>query len=152
MCLFPEVGHRLVRDKLTASLSGMPARPTTPVARFGPYRMVSFDGCSSDAPPAPRWPPSSSATPTRPAASPATAAQGPGPTSAAHLGNGPTVSHSEGHLVGYRYYDAQGQSPLFPFGHGLSCTTFNLGSLEVAYDAGSRTLTAAVTLTNSGNR
>ncbi|GAA2923227.1 glycoside hydrolase family 3 protein [Streptomyces enissocaesilis] len=83
---------------------------------------------------------------------PATAAQGPGTTSAAYPGNGPTVSHSEGHLVGYRYYDAQGQSPLFPFGHGLSYTTFNLGSLEVSYDARSRTLTAAVTLTNSGNR
>ncbi|MGW1545287.1 transposase domain-containing protein, partial [Streptomyces sp. NPDC002309] len=79
MCLFPEVGYRLVWDKLTAGLSGMPvvcpsakalrdlrrriggapvralfevlagllARPTTPGVRFGPYRMVSFDGCSS---------------------------------------------------------------------------------------------------------
>ncbi|MFC5782337.1 IS4 family transposase [Streptomyces aureus] len=79
MCLFPEVGYRLVWDKLTAGLSGMPvvcpsakalrdlrrrigsapvralfevlagllARPTTPGARFGPYRLVSFDGCSS---------------------------------------------------------------------------------------------------------
>lgn len=79
MCLFPEVGYRLVWDKLTAGLSGMPvvcpsakalrdlrrrigsapvralfevlagllARPTTPGVRFGAYRMVSFDGCSS---------------------------------------------------------------------------------------------------------
>ncbi|MCX5434555.1 IS4 family transposase (plasmid) [Streptomyces sp. NBC_00257] len=75
MCLFPEVGYRLV----WGSLSGMPvvcpstkalrdlrrrlgsapvqalfevlaeplARPTTPGVRFGPYRTVSFDGCSS---------------------------------------------------------------------------------------------------------
>ncbi|MFD4688913.1 glycoside hydrolase family 3 protein [Streptomyces sp. NPDC058463] len=83
---------------------------------------------------------------------PVTASQGPGATTATYPGNGPTVSHSEGHLVGYRYYDAKNQSPLFPFGHGLSYTTFNLGSLETSYNAGSRTLTAAVTLTNSGSR
>ncbi|OIJ89368.1 hypothetical protein BIV23_41635 [Streptomyces monashensis] len=79
MCLFPEVGYRLVWDKMTAGLSGIPvaspsakalrdlrrrlgsapvralfevlagplARPTTPGVRFGPYRTVSFDGCSS---------------------------------------------------------------------------------------------------------
>ncbi|MGW1802452.1 IS4 family transposase [Streptomyces sp. NPDC001984] len=79
MCLFPEVGYRLVWDKLTASLVGMPivsptpralrdlrrrlgsapvralfevlagplAQPRTPGVRFGPYRTVSFDGCSS---------------------------------------------------------------------------------------------------------
>ncbi|ODA71320.1 hypothetical protein APS67_004488 [Streptomyces sp. AVP053U2] len=79
MCLFPEIGYRLVWDKLTAGLSGIPvvrpstkalrdlrrrvgsapvralfevlagplAQPTTPGVRFGPYRTVSFDGCSS---------------------------------------------------------------------------------------------------------
>ncbi|MET8538954.1 IS4 family transposase [Streptomyces sp. NPDC005065] len=79
MCLFPEIGYRLVWDKLTAGLSGMPivcpstkalrdlrrrlgstpvralfevlagplAQPNTPGVRFGPYRTVSFDGCSS---------------------------------------------------------------------------------------------------------
>lgn len=83
---------------------------------------------------------------------PASASQGPGATPDAYPGNGPTVFHSEGHLVGYRYYDAKNQSPLFPFGHGLSYTTFSLGSLETSYSAGSRTLTAAVTLTNSGTR
>ncbi len=79
MCLFPEVGYKLVRDKMTTALTGIPvvsptakalrdlrrrvgsvplrglldvlsgplARPSTPGVRFGPYRNVSFDGCSS---------------------------------------------------------------------------------------------------------
>ncbi|WP_327339539.1 glycoside hydrolase family 3 C-terminal domain-containing protein [Streptomyces sp. NBC_01324] len=83
---------------------------------------------------------------------PASASQGPGATPDTYPGNGPAVLHSEGHLVGYRYSDAKNQSPLFPFGHGLSYTTFNLGSLETSYSTGSETLTAAVTVTNSGTR
>ncbi|MFF9511506.1 transposase domain-containing protein [Streptomyces sp. NPDC014724] len=81
MCLFPEVGYRLVWQKLTAALTGAGldtvrptekalrdlrrqigaapvrhlfdvvagplARPTTRGVRFGPFRTVSFDGCSS---------------------------------------------------------------------------------------------------------
>ncbi|WP_327360046.1 IS4 family transposase [Streptomyces sp. NBC_01296] len=79
MCLFPEVGYRLVWDKLTTGLDGIEvacptpkalrdlrrrlgsapvqalfevlagplARPATPGMRFGPFRTVSFDGCSS---------------------------------------------------------------------------------------------------------
>jgi hypothetical protein len=59
MCLFPEVGYLLVWQKPTASvgsapmqrlfevLSGPLAQPRTPGARFGAYRTVSFDGCSS---------------------------------------------------------------------------------------------------------
>jgi hypothetical protein len=78
-CLFPEVGYRLVWDKLVGGLAGLPvaspsakglrdlrrrlgtapmralfevlagplARPMTPGVRFGGYRTVSFDGCSS---------------------------------------------------------------------------------------------------------
>lgn len=82
MCLFPEVGYRLVWQKLTAGLAGWAglevawptakalrdlrrrvgvspmrrlfevlsgplAQPTTKGVRFGPFRTVSFDGCSS---------------------------------------------------------------------------------------------------------
>ncbi|WP_181320764.1 fibronectin type III-like domain-contianing protein [Saccharothrix carnea] len=56
----------------------------------------------------------------------------------------------EGVHVGYRYYDRAGQEPLFPFGHGLSYTTFALGDLTASYGGG--TLTVGVTLTNTGTR
>ncbi|NGO12656.1 beta-glucosidase [Streptomyces sp. HC44] len=42
-----------------------------------------------------------------------------------------TQEYSEGVHVGYRWYDAQGVRPLFPFGHGLSYTTFSYDDLRV---------------------
>jgi hypothetical protein len=44
--LRPRIGSAPVRA-LFEVLAGLLARPTTPGARFGPFRMVSFDGCSS---------------------------------------------------------------------------------------------------------
>jgi len=46
-------------------------------------------------------------------------------------GDGVTVHYKEGIYVGYRYYDTYKVDPLFPFGHGLSYTTFSYSRLRV---------------------
>lgn len=55
----------------------------------------------------------------------------------------------EGADVGYRWYARQGSRPLFPFGHGLSYTSFAQDKLEIR---GRDQLTARVTLRNTGTR
>lgn len=59
------------------------------------------------------------------------------------------VRYGEGILVGYRWYDARGIDVAFPFGHGLSYTTFAYGtvSAEVADDGD---LHVSVPVTNTG--
>ncbi|MGY1773159.1 glycoside hydrolase family 3 C-terminal domain-containing protein [Blastococcus sp. SYSU D00813] len=58
--------------------------------------------------------------------------------------------YSEGLFVGHRWYDARGIDVTFPFGHGLSYTTFEVGGLRLtAADEG---VTATVTVTNTGDR
>jgi len=48
---------------------------------------------------------------------------------------GPHSSYSEGLLVGYRWYQAKGITPLFPFGFGLSYTNFRFSNLTVTPNA-----------------
>jgi beta-glucosidase len=63
----------------------------------------------------------------------------------------PHAAYSEGLKVGYRWYDSQGIEPLFPFGFGLSYTTFSLGGLHVKA-AGRPGATATFTVKNTGHR
>jgi beta-glucosidase len=70
-------------------------------------------------------------------------------------GGGPyTVEYSEGLRIGYRWFDAQGIAPLFPFGHGLSYTTFAITDLAVTPRAsdGTRPVTVEFTVRNTGRR
>ncbi|WP_432537000.1 glycoside hydrolase family 3 C-terminal domain-containing protein [Kineococcus arenarius] len=58
--------------------------------------------------------------------------------------------YSEGIDVGYRWYDAVGAESLFPFGHGLSYTSFEYGDLRVQDREGR--IEVAFTVTNAGER
>lgn len=62
--------------------------------------------------------------------------------------------YGEGIHVGYRAYDLRQVEPLFPFGHGLSYTTFAYSDLSLSSSAiGIRDeITAAFTVTNTGDR
>jgi beta-glucosidase len=58
----------------------------------------------------------------------------------------------EGFLVGYKYYDARRITPLFPFGFGLSYTTFSLTDVTLAPDSpASSGFTVTVDVTNTGH-
>jgi beta-glucosidase len=63
-----------------------------------------------------------------------------------------TVRYGEGLFVGYRYYDRVGVTPLFPFGHGLSYTTFRYEDLTLSHTTMSDrdTLSVHVRLSNTG--
>ncbi|QUG74387.1 glycosyl hydrolase [Erwinia sp. E602] len=62
--------------------------------------------------------------------------------------------YSEGLYVGYRYYDRRKIEPLFPFGFGLSYTTFSYEEIALSTTRlrPDETLTVSVTLKNSGDR
>jgi beta-glucosidase len=76
------------------------------------------------------------------------------PASATFPGTAGTTRYSEGVFVGYRNFDANKIEPLFPFGYGLSYTTFAYESLMVhplKLKPGA-TLEARVTVRNEGAR
>ena len=60
-------------------------------------------------------------------------------------GDGPTVEYREGLYVGYRYYDTAGVPTAFPFGYGLSYTSFAYSDLK-ADEKG-----VTLTVTNTGS-
>ena len=75
--------------------------------------------------------------------------------------------YQEGIYVGYKYYEtryedyvmgtgnageyAYSDDVAFPFGHGLSYTTYNYSGMDVSYDAGTDTYNVNVTVTNTGD-
>jgi beta-glucosidase len=64
------------------------------------------------------------------------------------------LEYNEGLLLGYRGYDAQGVSPLFPFGHGLGYTTWDYALVQAVttdYRPGSD-LDLRVVVRNTGSR
>lgn len=60
------------------------------------------------------------------------------------------VLYGEDIYVGYRFYDKVKRPALFPFGHGLSYTTFGLSDLSVS--ATNSTISVKVNVSNSGSR
>ena len=63
---------------------------------------------------------------------------------------GPEVSYSEGLNVGYRWYEDMGLTPLFPFGYGLSYTTFGYTHYQVTSADHGIPATVSFDLTNTG--
>jgi beta-glucosidase len=88
------------------------------------------------------FPTSSSATPMQ------SRAQYPGATK----GGFTTYDYSERLNVGYRWYDAQGTAPLFPFGFGLSYTSFDYKDLTVAAPDAAGNVQVGFTVTNTGTK
>ncbi len=60
--------------------------------------------------------------------------------------------YSEKLEAGYRWYEAQKRKPLFPFGYGLSYTTFKLSRFRLRRRPGTMRLTARVSVANTGRR
>ncbi|WP_078901664.1 glycoside hydrolase family 3 C-terminal domain-containing protein [Actinacidiphila yeochonensis] len=77
--------------------------------------------------------------------------QGPAKTTVEFPGDGVQVYYDEGLAIGYRWYESSGEKPLFPFGYGLSYTTFALTDLRTSR-ASDGTVRATVKVTNTGHR
>ena len=69
-------------------------------------------------------------------------------------GEGNRTEYREGIFVGYRYYDKKKMDVLFPFGYGLSYTTFEYSNLRLSAEKilDTDTVTATVTVKNTGSR
>jgi len=68
-------------------------------------------------------------------------------------GEGDKVEYKEGIFIGYRYYDKKNIEPLFPFGYGLSYTSFEYSNLTLDKKdmMDTDTLSVTVSVKNTGN-
>ena len=82
---------------------------------------------------------------------PASLSDVPAHTTAQWPGSNDTVQYSEGVDVGYRWYDANDITPLFPFGFGLSYTTFDYSGLTVSDPDSAGNVTVSAKVTNTGS-
>ncbi len=71
-----------------------------------------------------------------------------------YYSDGPDANYGEGVFVGYRYFDRRHIEPLFPFGHGLSYTTFDYRNLTLAPAAAGAdgNVEVSVDVLNTGQR
>ncbi|WP_024856514.1 glycoside hydrolase family 3 C-terminal domain-containing protein [Ruminococcus albus] len=69
-------------------------------------------------------------------------------------GVGDELNYREGIFVGYRYYDKKKMEVRFPFGYGLSYTTFEYSDLVISENeiSDDKTLTVSCNITNTGSR
>ena len=67
-------------------------------------------------------------------------------------GDANRIAYKEGIFVGYRGYEKNGVKPLYPFGFGMSYTTFGFSNLKVQPGAGPDLATVDFDVTNSGQR
>ncbi|ABF43152.1 glycoside hydrolase, family 3-like protein [Candidatus Koribacter versatilis Ellin345] len=62
------------------------------------------------------------------------------------------VKYTEGIFVGYRHFDKDNVKPMFPFGYGLSYTTFQYGGLKIGAPSADSTVPVTFTVKNTGKR
>jgi len=67
-------------------------------------------------------------------------------------GDGKTVSYDEGIFVGYRWFDKKNIEADFPFGHGLSYTTFKYSNLKLVPGKDGSSLAVQFDIENNGGR
>jgi beta-glucosidase len=85
---------------------------------------------------------------------PTSLSQVPASTTAQFPGDGTDVLYSEGVDIGYRWYDTKDETPLFPFGYGLSYTRFAFSGLRIDRTSvtGTQSVRVSATITNTGSR
>ena len=66
------------------------------------------------------------------------------------LGRPANVTYEEGIYVGYRYYLTKEVPVAYPFGYGLSYTSFDYADLKLSGETFAGGITASITITNSG--